>query len=495
MKSTYYSILTILFIIGYTVKSQQSFELIISNEENEGLSYTIETNEWYFSLGVQHLPYSLDKSQPVIYKINHAGEISDYYFPIKQDTSFGVNLGFLKPNGNLFIAGTLKDSSTIGYKRNITYLCEMTQDLDIVWEKMYPIPFPPHHSTHRIENFLITPDNNIIIEGRIDTSLYDFNDILYLAKYDMEGNQIIFKPFMDWKDSMVGSDLIFKPDSTGFYLFGNFAYGSIGYSKNWIEFDMELNVVDHGFIMDGLCYISCPLTVKRLEGGNIIMANKGTLINPNQPHELEMRVMDQDLNLLKDTVLLHDEYVDIPDHRGMGFTDENNIWVATFEMIPPNFMGTDVFRFFIFDANLKLKGMKVYGGDTRYWFFDLLATSDGGCLLTGIVPEYEGSDSNDSYLIKVMPSDIITNAEETPYERDMDVFVYPNPFCYELKTETLRTGLTLTLFDSMGRLVFKKQIGSIPYSVVSTGNLLPGFYFYQISNKSLIVQSGKLMKH
>ena len=488
-----YMITIILLVFYNTSTSQNSFELNFGSLNSDMPLSTIESNNNYFSIGGRQISPDIEMWQPFIYIINKQGEITDASTIIKQDTSFGFSMGFVKPNANLYIIGVLTDSLT-GYKFNVTYLCEMTPDLEIVWEKMYPLPFPPHHSTHSIENYLITPENEIIIEGRIDTSLYDFNDILYLAKYDMEGNQLIFKPFMDWKDVVDGSDLIFNADSTGFYLFGDLSYGSMGYTKNWIEFDIELNIIDHGLIEDGLCYISTPLTVKRLENGNIIMANKGHLINPNQPHELEMRVMDQDLNLLMDTVLLHDEYVNIPDYRGMGFIDESNIWVATYEMIPPNFMGTDVFRLFIFDVNLHLKGMKVYGGDTRYWFFDLLATTDGGCLLTGIVPEYEGSASYNGYLIKVMPSDIITNAEETPYENDMDVYVYPNPFSIELKTETMRTGLTLTLFDSMGRLTLKKQIGNIPYSILNTRDLLPGLYFYQISNKSVIIQSGKLLK-
>jgi hypothetical protein len=486
---------TTIILIAFLNNSnaQNSFELTVSSEITSYLYHTFELNDDFISVGYKQSDLIYEGSGLLINRINQGGEITDEFSYYKQDTSFGLSFGFVKPDGNLYFAGLLDDSVN-GWRYNVSYLCELNQEFEIVWEKMYEIPFPTHHSWHTIDNYLITSDNEIIVEGTIDTSLYGYDDILYLAKYNLEGNQLIFKPFMDWKDVVNGSDLIFNPDSTGFYLFGGLSYGSMGYTKNWIEFDMEFNVIDHGLIEDGLCAIRAPLTVKRLANGNIIMANKGTLINPNQPHELEMRIMDQELNLLKDTVLLHDEYVNTPDHRGMGFIDENIIWVATYEMIPPNFMGTDVFRFFIFDANLNLKGMKVYGGDTRYWFFDLLATSDEGCLLTGIVPEYEGSDSFDSYMIKVMPTDIITHAEETPYENDMDVFVYPNPFGNELKTETMRTGLTLTLFDSMGRLVLKNQIGDVPYTVVSTGKLLPGLYYYQVSDKSVIIQSGKLLK-
>jgi len=493
MKRIIFLATIILFLLGAKVNSQQSFELTIGVEGTEGLFYTFENGNSYISLGGRKTEIGYEVSIPIIYVINQEGLVVDERIFTKQDTSFGFSFGFVKPNGNFFIAGLLSDSVT-PFDYNITYICEMTPDLDIINEKMDTLPFPQDHCTHSIQNFLITPDDKIIIEGRIDTSYYSYDDILYLAKYDMDGNLINFIPYLNWKDGF-GSELIFNPDSTGFYLIGDLSYGDLGIVKDWIEFDLDLNILDNGLIENELSYFNSPMAVCRLSNGNIIIANRSYEINGTSTQDLEMRIVDPEFNLLRDTILYHDEYVNVPDHRGMGFIDENNIWVATYENSPPFFTGTEVFKFFIFDSNLSLKGVKVYGGNTRYWFFDLLATSDGGCLLTGVVPEYEGSPSEDCYLIKVMTSDILTLAEETPFENDMDVFVYPNPFSDKLKTETMRLGLTLNLFDSHGNLVLDELISDLPNETFKTDRLSPGFYYYQITDNFRIIQNGKLVKN
>ena len=137
----------------------------------------------------------------------------------------------------------------------------------------------------------------------------------------------------------------------------------------------------------------------------------------------------------------------------------NNIWIPTFVDITTNFPGTEVFRFHIFDSNLNLKGVKEYGGDKRYWFFNMMVTSDGGCLLTGMVPDYDGSWNHDAYVVKVMPDDILTFAEETPFDFDRDVIVFPNPFSTEINIQTVRKNLTFNMFDIMGNQVFSKEMG------------------------------------
>jgi hypothetical protein len=470
--------------------SQQSFELTFGTEGKEARLYTFENNGNYLTLGVHSADSIIHGMYSKINIISQDGIIIKEGTIAKQDTSVGISMGFPKSNGNYFIAGSLSDTAT-PYDYNVSYLCEVNPELDIVWEKMYTIPLPLY-SDHSIENFLITPDHSVIIEGRIDTSIGMYNDLLYLAKYDLEGNQLGFRTYTDWKDYSTGSELIFKPDSTGFYLIGDVPIDYV--ATDWIEFDLDLNLIDSGLIEDSIGYMNTPLTVRRLQNGNMIMANRSSELNGGPYDDLEMRIIDQNFNLIKDTILYCDESVYVPDHRGMGFIDENNIWVVGFE---PSFLflpGTTIFYFFLFDSNLHLKGMKQYGGDTRYWFIDLLPTSDGGCLVTGIVPEYEGSHNNDNSIIKVMPDDVLTHAEETLALNDRDVLVYPNPFGSELKMETMRNGLTFKLFDSMGRLVHSVNMNDLPRTIIKTEHLLPGFYSYQITDKNRTIQSGKLMK-
>jgi len=138
--------------------------------------------------------------------------------------------------------------------------------------------------------------------------------------------------------------------------------------------------------------------------------------------------------------------------------------------------------------------MKMYGGDQRYWFYNLIATSDGGCIMTGMVGDYDGADNTNGYLIKVMPEDIVTNAEETPLPFDYDVAVFPNPFTDHLYFETVRKNLRLSLTDNTGKEVANEKLTEITRAGLDTGHLLPGIYYYKINDKGREIQTGKLIK-
>jgi len=143
--------------------------------------------------------------------------------------------------------------------------------------------------------------------------------------------------------------------------------------RTWIEFDFAFNYVGSGTLETNYVPPWAPVTVSWLSTGNFITANR-FFDTSNDTKGLEMRLYSPDKQLLKSTVVYHDKQIRIPELRGMGFTDENNIWVATFEDIPPDFAGAENIRFFVFDNEINLKGSMTHGGEIRYWLWDLLAT-------------------------------------------------------------------------------------------------------------------------
>jgi len=149
---------------------------------------------------------------------------------------------------------------------------------------------------------------------------------------------------------------------------------------------------------------------------------------------------------------------------------------------------------FIFDSGLNLKGLKYFGGDVRYYMFDLIATSDGGCLMAGIVADTIGNIFSDIVIRKVMPYDIITHAEETPDPFDRDINVYPIPFRDKLFIKTIRTGLQFNLYSITGELLLSSDIGASFKTEIAVDDLNSGFYYYTINKNNHIIQSGKLIK-
>jgi len=432
--------------------------------------------------------------QPMIVIISDSGEILKDTSFFKNDTSYYFKFGLVKPNGNYFAIGCLSDSVT-PYEYNCTYVCEMTPDFQLVWEKIHPLPFLSLFSNHWIKNFLCTPDSCVIIEGIIDTVQYSYQYDLFVSKFDMEGNQLIFNYYQNCDDYSTGggSDLILNPDSTGLYLIGRLSRND--FTKEWIEFDFELNIISYGNMEYLLSDFLSPASVKRLGSGNLIVANKSFGLNNSSYQDLEMRVIDLNFNLVGDTIIYHDEFVNIPDHRGLDFTYENNIWVATYEMEFIGTPGTSVFRIFIFDSELNMKGMKQYGGDTRYWLHDLLATSDGGCLITGEVPENPGDDNADLYVLKVMPEDILTSADDNIEGKNENVIkIFPNPFSEHLRLENSTKMAVFKLYDQTGRLVLEKDVEETSKTTFYTDKFPTGLYYYHVQSAQEIIQCGKLLK-
>jgi len=483
-------ILIIGLLLSQILFGQTSFEVEYGGGEEEKLFYTFETSTGDFiSIGSKQANHNSFPKSQLILKISNSGEIINEVIYTKPDTNLYFKYGYEKANGNYFLIGTLTDSLTTNYY-SITYVCERTPELNLVWEKLYAIPEPYIH--HNIDNFIIDADSMLIIQASADSSLEWTDNVLITMKFDKNGNQYALNFYDNWNSPHSDNEMIFNKDSTAIYFFGTYTAGLSLYYE-FIKMDLDLNITDYISVIDWEHFSSNPLTIKVLPNSNFIQANHASM-EPGAYHDLYVKIMDEEFNTIRDTLLLYPEYVYIPYYEGMGFIDPDQIWVSTFQ---PEFNfvpGTEIFRFHIFDSNLNLTGMKVYGGDRRYTFFNMFVTSDGGCLMTGTIPDFNGSYNDNGYIIKVLQEDIITHAEDTPITMDKDVMVYPNPFDKEIRFQTVRKNLTFELYDVSGKIIVSGDIDDHTESKISTGNLNHGIYFYTIQDDNRIIQSGKLIR-
>lgn len=470
------------------VTAQYSFELYHGVPDiNEAAGYTLEKDGYYYSFGAK-TNHGLNLQSPIVLKIGAGGMLEQEGVFQKQDTMYGFHFAHPKPNGNLFVVGYLKHYQNS--RHNVIYVCELTSSLEIVWEKMDTIPFPPPFSGVTIENTLITPEGLVLLQGKLNLEQYGSTNYVFFAKYDLEGNQIEFVSHLNCYDHNIGSELLYNVDSTAFYLIGRLTH-NIAY-RNFIKFDLDLNVIESGEFENNTSFLFDPVSAKRLSNGNVIMANRSTEINGLDYSDLELRLYDENFNLLKDTIIYHDERVAIPSYRGLGFVNEDLIWVATHErMWTTGIMGVEVFRVFVFDKQLKLKGEKVFGGERRYWFFDLLATSDGGCVLTGILNEYEGSDFVDCYFIKVMPDDVVTKTIEISFNNK--THIYPQPTNNILNVNNILKPSELLIFNLFGNHLVSFDLDKVD-NIIRIDFLIPGVYIGVISQDGIFLENHKIIK-
>jgi len=470
--------------------SQNSFNLEYGTDGDEFLRYTFETSIGDFiSLGGQKDDQNSLTEPALILKINGNGEILNDIFCIKPDTNLFFRYGYEKANGNYLLIGLMTDLVTPN-DFNVTYVCEYTPELTLAWEKYYTIPEP--YINHSIDNFIMDNDSMLIIMGSADSTQEGWDRVLLTMKFDKFGNQIDLNFYEEWQNPDFYNEMIFNKDSTNICFFGQFTTG-VSYYIEYIKMDLDLNITDYISIIDWEHFSSTPITVKVLPNSNFFQANEASM-EPGAYHDLYVKIMDNEFNTIRDTLILYPEYVYLPVYQGMDFVDQNQVWVSTFQPEFNSVSGNEIFRFHIFDSNLNLEGMKVYGGDRRYTFFNMMVTSDGGCLMTGTVPDYNGSYNDNCYIIKVMPWDIITHAEDTPITNDRDVMVYPNPFSNKIRFQTVRKNLTFNFYDLTGNIILTGDIVDHTEFKISTGGLNHGIYFYTIRDDWRIIQSGKLIK-
>lgn len=454
--------------------SQISFDFRLANSFSETMPTLFEDNNGHYYISSARTYVSGLKYKSIITKFTIPEDTVTFVF---NDTVFHFRFGLQKDNDNLcFIGNWFFSTDSSGL-----YLKETNSLFETVWETNYNLPAP--YTSLEILDYTIDFDNNLIISGHAYYQTGGGSGThLYMAKADLNGQLLNFNIPAPYKRNTTAS-LLVAPDTSGYYLIGSSTLNSV--LREWIKFDTNLDIVGEGlFDWDfGLSNTSALF----LPNGNLLIETQW-----NQ-HE-SFGLFDTDFNLIKDTLLPDGNDYSPFQINSTAFTDPENIWIASHNSDPYWMPGSNFYHVYIYDSQLSLKGVKYFGGDTRYFMFDLIATSDGGCLMAGIVADTVGNIFSDIVIRKVMPDDILTNAEETPYPFDRDVNVYPVPFHDKLFIETIRKGLHFNLYSLDGALVNSTGINYTNSTMLEVYGLKTGFYFYTITENNRIIESGKLIK-
>jgi hypothetical protein len=196
-----------------------------------------------------------------------------------------------------------------------------------------------------------------------------------------------------------------------------------------------------------------------------------------------------EINLGRDTVWEYPAW-----ERCLDFIDKSNIYVSGFRGGAWWYNYQDYVQIWLLDEELNLKASKYFGGDANYHVYSILATSDGGCIVSATRHVETQGDERDIFILKIFEDDLITSAKETIYSFDYDVLVYPNPGFDYLFFETYDKNLQFNMYNSFGELVIQKKDIKANQTKINIQWLPKGVYIYNFIKNSNIIQTGKWIK-
>jgi hypothetical protein len=186
-----------------------------------------------------------------------------------------------------------------------------------------------------------------------------------------------------------------------------------------------------------------------------------------------------------------------------GSLDRNNtnLFCATADATSPSELNTIENHIYVGKTDTAMNQWQWYkyiGKPSCYLVPDkLLATSDGGCLITADAYDF-GSSVNlqhDIYIIKLDGNGFITHVTNLSNSDSRHLSVYPVPAQNEIfLSYNGDEPYDLVIYDITGKMAWQKTGLTKTSNRISISNLTPGNYFYQAHFKNGKTENGKIIK-
>ena len=208
---------------------------------------------------------------------------------------------------------------------------------------------------------------------------------------------------------------------------------------------------------------------------------------------------NQDHAIVGDYLWVHrPDTIDSPAMGSPSFVDTEYIYLGAWgETIPGSANNDARYMVCMVDSDLNIKGMKSFGKEGfHYDLYTLQATDDLGCILSGVVNDYQNSapEDWDLFIRKIMPNDIVSVAEKTASEDDSDYFIYPNPGSDILYINTIRKGVQLQIIDQNGKTLLHTKLENKFTNTIDVKGFSTGIYIVKFTDAESYSESIQWIK-
>ncbi len=475
----------VLILFWNILVSQNTFELRIPMESYQAPGdITIDNQGNYIIPGISFND-SIDAFHGILFKVSATGEVikSISYFVPDSTCCF---TRMIKLDSNYLVFGGIGPISS-GWTSIM--ICSFDFELNFQWRKNYLFSGEHELATLRAK---IDYDNNIVLLGSAtkDVKYNDPDPFLFKCNQQGDSLKMVVHSFEYWQ---LLYDFLIKSDSSGYisFAFGRYP-GYPPYHSSGTHYSNTYSLVDVTEIPDESFHSTH--TAKWINDHEFLVSgNKHISIQYTSYQGVGLKRMDTSFSILQELDYAH--FLDTISYPGwersfdwLNFNDIFFTWTKNYDdwlqTVPSWMVLTKL------DSNFNVVYERFYGGDAMYSSYFIEATDDGGCIMVGIIYEYEGSNY-DLYLIKTDENGLTTSIEEDYFESMISILPYPNP-C----TDRIAFDHDLTLvdiFNHSGQLVLRFQNYN-QFSDIAVGKLQSGVYIYRALTKEGGFTSGKFVK-
>lgn len=482
------TISTCLMLLNYLIA--QTFEKIVSNQSDQIISSIVEDNQGNFIFVGRIKNLQTGLSNGYLLKINEYGDV--LYEIVFENGSqpcgfFNIHLW----NGQFYVIGGT-NTLDFPYNAELWYL-NLDETMSVIDENKSGVPLGKWFS---YMNSIIDSDTNIVITGYI--SSYDeknnpiINNDPFFYKLSIEGDSINTS-FFDYNSPFKFSfDIIENTNNSKYYAFTSHLTNiSLGQK---VILDKDFNIIQIDSIPFGVYDFYSPIYIS---DSTILVCGKGgpTLSSNNNLNILEI---NEQTEIVEYCYFGKIDTVDYPAYFSSTNNLDNEIFIggtSNLDLSNPFFSSQQSWYYLVkLNSALNVEWQKWYGGDSYYHLYSILATNDGGCIMTGTRYDHLTQDfERDIYIVKVNSEGLITWTQEIMVNQ-RTYRLFPNPGTDQVTIETSDTNNYFELFDINGKRVFEKKLESNS-EIINTSNLSSGQYIFRLyNNKRQIIMTGKWIK-
>jgi len=470
----------VLFLIFIGVYSQSVFQITIGDQAYDENAYSaLELSTGEFILTNFKSPTTSILSSPYLIKVSKNGTlIKDIYY---QDTTRNfIYVSILEFNSKILLIGVLFNQN--GNHTDSIIVTEIDTDLNI-------LSINRKHFTDSLRTA------NIVVKNLNDSLL------LISGYFDKINNNYMYISFVSYLDT----NYTIVKNNTNLYEganveeLNNLIYNktdSLWYSyiilNSYMAHKIRLNsdlYVDSVFLQKSISLMQ-PLFIQNIKSQAFIL----TRLKNNR---LKLFKLNSVLDTVSSRFIGTSNTLNYPSvSRGLS-SNSHFLFAGITENLNPNnlWWGMQNSNYYVIKMDSlgnTIWDKRIGENGNYYLLYDVLATKDGGCLLSGCVYDYlSGSYQKDIFIVK------LDSNGTTIWTKDIKlpaaaISVYPNPCSKELNlnlSEGNKYIVEYSIFDIQAKLLLQKQLNATQ-TKIDIQNLASGVYIIEVrTNKGKVYRS------